>query len=416
MKHRSTSAYPLRPWRHSFVHVALAVVFAGLAAMLLLGGCGSSSGGGVANAPSSTASAPAPVDVATTWTKQDPSSAASSAGFFGVSFVDAAHGWAVGFTANDYESTAVILATSDGGATWKAQQPSGGGKGVGLTSISFVDAEHGWAVGVQMRNGGDMTPVILATSNGGATWTAQDADAVDGEVELRSVSFVDAAHGWAVGYIFTGPAPVILATSDGGANWKAQDASGAGTHAELNSVAFTDATHGWAVGYNDEGRTPLILATSDGGATWKAQDASSAGPGAQLRSVAFVDASNGWAVGTTQGDAPAPVILATRDGGATWRAQDAGGAGGSGMLSSVTFFDAVHGWAVGDTGTDGDGAPVILATNDGGVVWKAQDAGSADSSASLLSVTSVDAAHGWLVGTTGEYSQIRTPVILATAK
>ena len=96
MKHRSTSAYPLRPWRHSFVHVALAVVFAGLAAMLLLGGCGSSSGGGVANAPSSTASAPAPVDVATTWTKQDPSSAASSAGFFGVSFVDAAHGWAVG--------------------------------------------------------------------------------------------------------------------------------------------------------------------------------------------------------------------------------------------------------------------------------------------------------------------------------
>lgn len=38
--------------------------------------------------------------------------------------------------------------------------------------------------------------VILATSDGGVTWTAQESGPKDG---LDSVSFVDDTHGWAVG-------------------------------------------------------------------------------------------------------------------------------------------------------------------------------------------------------------------------
>ena len=49
----------------------------------------------------------------------------------------------------------------------------------------------------------------------------------------------------------------IVATTDGGATWTAQSP---GTAAHLTDVAFSDATHGWAVG---EGGT--ILVTTSGG-------------------------------------------------------------------------------------------------------------------------------------------------------
>ena len=76
-------------------------------------------------------------------------------------------------------------ATSDGGATWSAQIS---GSGVGLGDVTFTDAAHGWAVG----NGG----TILATSDGGATWSAQSSGS---SADLRAVTFSDVAHGWAVG-------------------------------------------------------------------------------------------------------------------------------------------------------------------------------------------------------------------------
>ena len=60
--------------------------------------------------------------------------------------------------------------------------------------------------------------------------------------DLRGVSFVDPEHGWAVG---TGG--TILATVDGGASWSAQTS---GTSSGLSGVSFVDADHGWAVGYS----------------------------------------------------------------------------------------------------------------------------------------------------------------------
>ncbi len=114
-------------------------------------------------------------------------------------------------------------------------------------------------------------PVILATSDGGATWKAQDASGAGNDAELRSVTSTDAAHGWAVGYaVGRAPlgGPLVLATSDGGATWKAQDASSAGMDARLDSVTFADATHGWAVGAAGgtvRAGVPIILATTTGG-------------------------------------------------------------------------------------------------------------------------------------------------------
>lgn len=56
----------------------------------------------------------------------------------------------------------IVLTSGDAGKTW-ALQPTG--QGTGLNALAFVDASHGWAVG-------DLG-AILATTDGGATWTRQ---------------------------------------------------------------------------------------------------------------------------------------------------------------------------------------------------------------------------------------------------
>lgn len=65
------------------------------------------------------------------------------------------------------------------------------------------------------------------------------------------------------------------------------------------------------------------------------------------------------------------------------------------MLTGVSFPDAQHGWAVGHDG-------VILATTDGGQIWKRQDAG-IDLETVYLDVHFRDAANGFAVGAYGRF-------------
>jgi hypothetical protein len=65
------------------------------------------------------------------------------------------------------------------------------------------------------------------------------------------------------------PASAWALRDSGGSGWHVQRASAAGGDAGLRSVCFVDATHGWAVGdsvYGPTGTsTPLIVATTSGG-------------------------------------------------------------------------------------------------------------------------------------------------------
>jgi photosystem II stability/assembly factor-like uncharacterized protein len=261
-----------------------------------------------------------------------------------VHFSDATHGWAVG-------DNGTILATTDGGAHWTAQVS---GTTNELKGVGFPDATHGWAVGD--------SDTIRATTDGGAHWTAQVSPFTN--TLLNAVAFPNDTHGWAVDNYGT-----ILATTDGGAHWTTQSSVDL---FHLNSVTFTDANHGWAVGGSGG-----VLVTTDGGAHWTIQKS---GTTEDLYSVAFLpDASHGWAVG------PAGAILATTDGGAHWTAQSSGT---TDYLTSVAFTNASDGWAVGYAGA-------ILATTDGGAHWSAQASGTTNY---LFSVAFTDATHGWAVG------------------
>jgi photosystem II stability/assembly factor-like uncharacterized protein len=281
-----------------------------------------------------------------------------------VCFLDAQHGWAVG-------GHGTILATSDGGATWTPQRS---GTDVRLEAVTFADTSRGWVVGF----GG----TILVTSDGGAIWTPQGSGT---DADLESVVFVDAVHGWAVGSAAGwGWDACILATSDGGATWTRQRL---GVNARLHDVTFVDASCGWAVGqelYEDpesggQWSFGVILATSDGGATWTAQTRVADLP---LNAVAFADSMHGWVVGEWN------VVLDTRDAGANWTE---GFVVGGAALSDVTFIEADRVWAVGHYGT-------ILATSDGATTWTPQSSGT---TVYLSAISFVDRSHGWAVGEDG---------------
>ena len=297
------------------------------------------------------------------WSAQRSGTARSLAGS---SFADRSHGFAVG-------NVGTILATRNGGATWRRQVS---GTTANLNAVATAGAKDAWAVG---------RGVILATTDGGASWVVQDSAL---GTDLMGVSFADSLHGWAVGGVggarhgwADGGGGSILATTDGGATWTAQYSLPSG---KLYAVASTDDQHAWAVGFDGaNGGVGAILATTDGGATWTAQDSKAITP---LYGVSFANDSDGWVVGM-DGE-----ILATQDGGAHWVKQPTSVAN---PLYGVSFRDKSHGLAVGATDTV---AGIVLRTNDGGATWTWEDS---RHSGDLFGVSFVDARHAWAVGRQG---------------
>jgi photosystem II stability/assembly factor-like uncharacterized protein len=93
-------------------------------------------------------------------------------------FASALRGWAVG-------GEGVILATVDGGLTWR---PQSSGVGDDLYDVQFFDEEEGWAVG---RGG-----ALLHTTDGGRTW----ADTKRVNTHALERLFTVGRSAWAVGF------------------------------------------------------------------------------------------------------------------------------------------------------------------------------------------------------------------------
>ncbi len=95
-----------------------------------------------------------------------------------------------------------IVVSSDQGAAWsRARAPDA----PLLTAVDFIDAQHGWAVGHDS--------VILATADGGESWTKQFS-APSEQRPLMDVLFVSPETGFAVGAY-----GAYYETSDGGKSW-----------------------------------------------------------------------------------------------------------------------------------------------------------------------------------------------------
>jgi photosystem II stability/assembly factor-like uncharacterized protein len=224
----------------------------------------------VRSAPGASAEVPPPPDAGTcSWVKANTGDTSSNLST--VFALDASHLYATG--APGPSGHAPLWVTEDGGATWHDIAPPGQlGQHFG---VAFLDVDHG--VLTSPRG-------IWTTADGGNTWSHATPAPTPDSWSWNDVAYVDESHIWAVGSSGAGIGAVIF-SSDGGVTWTAQTSTDP-TEVGLFGVDFVDATHGWAVGWGG-----VVLATSDG-STWQTQRPSDPGT-YSLYDVDFVDSAHG---------------------------------------------------------------------------------------------------------------------------
>jgi photosystem II stability/assembly factor-like uncharacterized protein len=290
------------------------------------------------------------------WTRQD---SGTMAWLHAVQFVDEKRGWAVG-------GNGVMLATTDGGGSWKALPRLSEDT---LRDLYFSDERTGWLVCERsvylLKTNDEPRTYLMNTTDGGATW--KRVNVIGSQVDARLVRalFTREGRAWAFG-----EGGLLFTTRDGGASWLRQRSP---TRHLLLGGHFIDADRGWLVGAGS-----TIIQTWDGGETWHAVDSINA-KGVRFNAVSFVETRIGWAVGS-EGR-----VFATLDGGRTWRAQ---ASGVRADLLDVKFLDASEGWAVGAKGT-------IIHTTDSGLHWRVVPSGTTHP---LERLSFVSRDRGWAVG------------------
>lgn len=156
----------------------------------------------------------------------------------GVSFPDARHGWAVGHDG-------VILATQDGGSTW-TRQDDGKDLATVWLDVLFRDPLHGFIVGAYGK--------FAVTTDGGKTWTA--AKPAEEEVHYNRVSAGSDGH-----LYLAGESGTVLVSRDGGKEWNRVEAPYDGS---FFGVLPLDGAR--IIAYGLRGH---ILRSDDHGATWE---------------------------------------------------------------------------------------------------------------------------------------------------
>lgn len=297
----------------------------------------------------------------------------------------------IGWLAAHRGSTADILRTLTGGASWERLAAGSND----FLSLDFIDPDTGWAL---VRAGSDVQ--IEHTADGGATWAVQWIGAAADmrylmEVEDARIEMLDPQNGHA---LFGGQ---LLATANGGAAWQPVTTLPAGF--TPTGMAWRDAQHGWVAGMScpaPAGGSPChvgVLQTSDGGASWASDFTASEAAmplaaGAGLPGLSFPTATQGWLYFKTA--SLEGRLYATADGGATWTLEQPNLAGGRGVAGLPVFLSPTTGWLPRDAGA----APQpggIQVTHDSGRTWTWVGA---EQGWSITALSAVSAKDGWAIG------------------
>jgi uncharacterized protein (TIGR03790 family) len=155
-----------------------------------------------------------------------------------------------------------IIVTSDGGLTWTRIRSALRGAGWklldALVGIDFADTSHGWAVGTTQSYvsvpAPPPTPLIIATSNAGASWQNLTSK-LPASFFPRSISAGDATHLW-----ICGASGAIYRSADGGNTWSlANTGAPAVDYTAIWIRSSAGAFKGWAAGKGGK-----IIRTEDG--------------------------------------------------------------------------------------------------------------------------------------------------------
>lgn len=134
--------------------------------------------------------------------------------------------------------TARVLATLDGGRTWTAAPtPLPGGEAAGIFTVAFRDSLHGAILGGDLARPEEHTDNVAVTTDGGRTWTPAGRPLLAGVV-------------YGAAYVPGAPTPTLLAVGPGGADWSTDEGltwSSADT-ASYWGLGVASSAAGWLVG------------------------------------------------------------------------------------------------------------------------------------------------------------------------
>ena len=127
--------------------------------------------------------------------------------------------------ADDATLSSILLASDDGGTTWR--EPAARIGGAGLDLIQFLDLETGWASGESLGSY-PRDPFLLLTRDGGKTWESRPVFAESRSGTIDFFHFDSKTHGqlW-IGRPLSGEPGSryeTYASEDGGQTWTLRDA------------------------------------------------------------------------------------------------------------------------------------------------------------------------------------------------
>ena len=308
-------------------------------------------------------------------------------------FIDASHGWLLSWTtsgspsAPDYAMT--MWRTSDGGRTWSSASVPGTYRGFGVSQ--FVDASHGWIeiyrmdVDASVRMPSDETS-ILATADGGATWTP-----IAKVAALAFPDFVSRTEAWGYAAASSGTSlDSIVHSTDGGRTWSTSrmpipdDRRAVGWSAqvvvsgETVTIRLPSVNKSSPADHGSSGSLAILtMSSSDGGRTWKLDanrpvpvsgSVASGGMSFLLRlpsdqPIVVVDS-------VSQSPSEPVGFQATFDGGATWTRYGTRGLPGTGGTTMFEWASSDDVWILTSSGTGFDPPGKLYATTDAGKTWR----------------------------------------------
>jgi probable HAF family extracellular repeat protein len=323
-----------------------------------------------------------------------------------VFFLDTSTGWALLSTFDEAKDAPrfAFASTKDAGETWeisdfnppinpKQYVLAGGG------TLDFVDSEHGWMNLGVVSSAFAHLGILLATKDGGKTWSWAPGGSGSGDGSIR---FINPKDGWTV----TREGDELYVTHDGAKSWQELSLSVPG---EMHSTAqptyevpiFTDSQHAYLPvsfsGADDPAILLVLFASRDGGKTWKRYSHLSQTTSAWATTVA----GSFWMTASIS-NADLRLDTLTLDDMAESRITTKSRAPAAGGVWQVSFTDSSTGWLLVsglNCASPERGCLELISTTDGGLRWDnitPTDAKDSLESATLLPSPSITKQGGYV--------------------